>query len=298
MKIEDLKLFIHVVELGSFSAAANVLDLPRANVSRRIADLETELNTRLFIRTTRKLNLTVQGERYFEKVKQILADIEQANSELLSETTTDRGVVRVGVLLNTESWIYQLNVAFMQRYPDIDLEVRYTRNYVDDVVEYGLDLTIFVGDLPDSTFVARKIGDFGYNLVASPDYIAKNGAPETLQDLKHHRHLLIRWMDGKLSNKFELNGERIEVTGNLICNSPYQLIDAAKAGLGICHIPSMLIAEQLREGSLMSFLPELTTKRESVWMLYPNRNSLTYAARQYLIFFEEHIPADFLNRKN
>jgi len=186
MDLNQLALFVRVVEAGSFTAAATRLDLPKSSVSRGIAALEQDLNVRLLQRTTRTLHLTDAGQSLYQVASHALEDIERATTCAGELQDLPRGKVRitssedVGRLL-----VAPVAARFMQQYPEIDLDVVLTPRNVD-LVQEGFDLAVRVGRLADSSLVARSLGVLRIGLFASPDYLLRRGAPDTVQGLAGH----------------------------------------------------------------------------------------------------------------
>ncbi|MGY5450245.1 LysR family transcriptional regulator [Agarivorans sp. MS3-6] len=291
MRVEDLSLFIKVVESGSFSAAAHSLDLPRANVSRRINELEQSLNTRLFVRTTRKLNLTNQGQQYYESVQDIMRRLIDANSALQSHTSTPTGQVKVGVNVGSDYYLIDITKSFKKLYPDIDIEVRYSNESYQGLFEHGLDMAMYIGDLTDSSFVARKLGGFSKIVVASPAYLKAHNTPKTPQDLLQHSCIVYRRHDQKLENRWQFSNQDIEVNHHHISNNYTHIAQAVESDLGIALLPYILAYPMLEKGSVCHLMPEYLSPAEDAWMVYPSRNGLTHAARLLLEHIISRIPA-------
>lgn len=293
MRVEDLTLFLKVVEFGSFSAVAQLLDLPRANISRRINELEKELGTRLFIRTTRQLSLTSQGAQYYSQVSGIIQDLEQANLALTEQTQSLTGKVKIGVLLGSEE---SLNIAiaeFMDKHPTVCIESRFTNNSMTDMFQYGLDFAMHIGKLHDSSFIGRHLGTFSRMVVASPDYLARHGRPSSPEQLLGQRILAFRWPDASLESHWSIGGRDWPIQPALISNHYGQMIQAAVNGNGIGYLPYVMAYPFLKDGRLEILFSGLETESEDVWLLYPSREGMTATARALM----EHIIAtlpDFL----
>ncbi|MFA0543933.1 LysR family transcriptional regulator, partial [Vibrio sp. 10N.222.52.B7] len=157
MKIADLKLFTTVVELGSFTAAANALDLPRANVSRRINDLEKSLGIQLFFRTTRSLSLTKSGELYYKELLNALSALDKANHVASNLSEVAHGQIKIGLLPETSDIMQSTLFKFQDMYPKVELDIRNISNAFVDMYRQGLDLAMHGGTLSDANVVARKV---------------------------------------------------------------------------------------------------------------------------------------------
>ncbi|MCL1052014.1 LysR family transcriptional regulator [Shewanella abyssi] len=275
MRIEDLKLFTIVVKLGSFTAAANALDLPRANVSRRIGELERALNAQLFFRTTRQLRLTQHGEAYYHELLTVLDGFEQAKNKLLDIDDKPVGKVKVGFLPESDEALQPALAKFQQLYPDIELDLRITNNYVTDIYSQALDFVIHAGKVQDSGFIARRILSLGRSIFASPEYLKKHGEPKTLADLSQHQAICYRWPDGTLDDKWDLTTEVVKVNSRFSCNHMGFVRRAIVGGQGIGFMPPLFALAAIESKQLVRILPEYESKKEDVWLIYPDRKGIS-----------------------
>ncbi|MGS0675685.1 LysR family transcriptional regulator [Shewanella sp. 0m-4] len=290
MRIEDLKLFTIVVKLGSFTAAATALDLPRANVSRRIGDLEKSLNAQLFFRTTRQLRLTQHGETYYHDLLGVLDGFEQAKNKLLDLDEKPVGKVKVGFLPESDEALQPALAKFQLLYPDIELDLRFTNNYVNDIYNQGLDFVLHAGKIKDSGFIARKILSLGRGMYASPEYIAKHGAPTTLAQLSAHQTICYRWPDGTLDDNWDLISETIKVNCRLSANHMGLVRRAIVGGQGIGFMPPLFALAAIESQNLVRILPEYESKKEDVWLIYPDRKGISLPTRLLIDFLLQEIP--------
>lgn len=279
MKIDDLKLFTKVVELGSFTAAANALDLPRANVSRRIGELEQNLGNQLFHRTTRSLSLTNSGEAYYSNLTQALALLDDANEQVRSDNNIVSGKVKFGVLPETHEILQPILFSFHDLYPDVELDIRNINNGFNEIFEQGLDLALHGGQLFDSDIVARKILVLDRCLVASPEYLEKNGYPETLEALKEHKCLCFRWPNGEVDDKWHFQQESVKLQPKLIANNIGFIKSSTLMGRGISFIPKLLVKDKLISGELIQLLSQYSVSEENGWLLYPQPKTLNKASK-------------------
>ena len=290
MRLDDLKLFTTVVQLGSFTAAANALDLPRANVSRRIGELEKHLNAQLFFRTTRKLRLTQHGEIYYRELLKVVEGIERAQEALYRLDDKPAGKVKLGILPDSDEAIEPLLTKFQQRYPEIELEVRLCQNSYQGIYELGLDLAFHVGQLQDSSFVARHITKISRFLLASPKYIEQYGQPQTVDEISEHRCICYRWPDGTLEDTWRFTDCEIKVFPKLSSNSTNFVRRSMIAGQGISFLPLLLAVNAMENGELVRVLPDYQSKAEDFWLLYPNRHGISHATRLLIDHLLEEIP--------
>lgn len=286
MKIEDLKLFVKVVELGSFTAAANALDLPRANVSRRINELENRLNTPLFHRTTRSLSLTNHGEVYFQEIVKALTLFDSANQAINQSDNHIKGKIKLGILSETHDVLQPILFEFLDRYPEVELDVRVIQNGFIDMYQQGLDIAFHGGELINSDLIARKILPLDRCLVASPSYIERYGVPNNIQQLEEHTALCFRWPNGEVDQQWQFLDGEVSVNSKLVSNSTAFIKDATLSGRGIAFLPKILVTNELKNSQLIHILPQVKAATEHGYLLYPQPRTLNSASReliQYLI---------------
>ena len=193
--LQSMQVFAKLAELGSFTKVAEAMQAGRPHVTRTIQDLEASLGVRLFQRTTRKVKLTAEGERFYERVKEILATIAETTSMFDRSGSTLRGRLRIDIptAFSQHSFMESLR-RFTEAFPDIELALGVTDRTVDLVAE-GIDCVVRIGDLPDSSMVAREIGTATMVTCASPGYLQACGLPLTLHDLVDHR--CVRFLSGQ-----------------------------------------------------------------------------------------------------
>lgn len=279
MKIEDLTLFTVVVRLGSFTAAANALDLPRGNVSRRISVLEKHLGVTLFFRTTRQLSLTQHGEAYHQKLIKALDALEQANDAAQQISNSPKGKVKLGLLPQSDYPLQEIIFSFQDKYPDIELDIRIINNGFLDMYPQGLDLAVHAGELYNSNIIARKVFEFKQILVASPDYLALNHHIDNIQDIENCDCICYRWPNGEIANQWYLNDEHLQIDTKLTSNSIGFVKNAIIHGRGIGFLPQMLIGDEIRSGQLIHILPDYSSAKEDVWLLSPENKGVSAATR-------------------
>ncbi|MBW3138315.1 LysR family transcriptional regulator [Ferrimonas balearica] len=290
MRTDDLKLFMTVVDLGSFSAAAEALNLPRANVSRRIGELEKRLGSTLFSRTTRKLSLTPVGQELYQRFETLMPMLDAALDSVRSQSRHPVGKIKLGLLPEAELILHPLLQQFMERYPQISLEVTVSANGYQDLIQLGLDLCLHAGVLADSSFVARSLGRFGRGLYASPDYLARHGHPERLEQLAEHRLLGFRWPDGTQERHWQFEQATVPVEATLLSNSMTYLRRATVEGAGISHLPELQAVQHVLSGELVPLLTQYQSPQEEVWLVYRDRVALNHAARLMLDWLLAEVP--------
>jgi DNA-binding transcriptional LysR family regulator len=261
MDLNHVAVFVRVVELESFTAAANALGLPKSSVSRTVTRLEEELGVRLLQRTTRTLHLTDTGHAYYESARVALSGLEEAASAASNMSSEPRGIVRVTApndlgVLN----LADIVVRFSRKFPLVHIELSLSSRFVDLVAE-GFDLAVRAGKLTDSTLVARKIGSDSLGLFASAGYLKQHGRPKTFAEIARRDCVLFRGKNGKAD--WNLTGpkgeETITVRGPLSVDEIGFAQQAVGQGLGIGLLPiagATLVAAQRSAPSLVRILPE------------------------------------------
>lgn len=285
-----MKLFIKVVELGSFTAAAKAFDIPRGKVSRKMAELECHLNATLFHRTTRTLSLTNSGETYYLEVKKALNIIDNAALNIHSGNKVLSGKIKIGLIPETHELIQPIIFQFHDKHPDIKLDVRTITNGFDDMFQQGLDIAFHSGRVQDSNLVAKKLLSLDRCLVASPDYLKTHGSPKTLDDLSNYESICYRWPSGEVDKHWHFTSKSIELNSKFICDSVGFIKNATLAGRGISLIPKLMIKKELSDNTLSLILPESSTVEEHGWLLYPQRNTLTAASLALIDWLKQEIP--------
>ncbi|MCQ4967269.1 MULTISPECIES: LysR family transcriptional regulator [Atlantibacter] len=286
-KIHAMQLFIRVADLESFSQAAQTLGLPKGSVSRQIQALESALGTRLLHRTTRRVQLTQDGMVYYERCRDLLANLEELDGLFLHDPSSVSGRLRVDMPVGVARNLVMPKLpAFLQQYPGIELELSSTDRLVD-VVREGFDCVLRVGHLKDSGLVARPLGKLTQVNCASPQYLERFGFPESLDDLSTHAVVHYSPHFGSRGLGFEYSMDKqthwIKTGGILTVNSPETYQAAAVTGLGIIQVPRAAIKEALRSGALIEILPQYRPEPMPVSLLYPHRRNLS---RRVHLFME------------
>lgn len=292
MNTDDLELFATTVRLGSFTAAAKVLDLPRSNVSRRIGKLEEELGVKLFYRTTRQLSLTKHGKSYLKEINKILAILERAKQTNLDISNAPKGKVKIGLLPETDESISPILFSFLDKYPDIELDIRSISNGFTDIYQQDLDLSFYTGEIIDSNIVARNIFDLDGEIVASPEYIDRFGFVEKVEDLTKRNCICYRLPNGQTNNCWCINEKKILVSGNITSNSVGLIKRSLLNSLGIGFLPKIIISAELNDGRLLSVLPKNVSLRQQqkLWLLYPEAKSISRATRLLIEYLTDEVP--------
>ncbi|GHC37738.1 LysR family transcriptional regulator [Aidingimonas halophila] len=278
--LDAITAFIRVAEQGSYTRAAEALDLSRTRVSRQVMELEEHLGVRLIQRTTRRLHLTEAGEVYLARAQGILQALEEAEAEVGRGTTELSGRLRVnGPMSFGTRHLAPLVARFMVEHPELEVRLDLNDRRVD-LLEEGYDLAIRIGSLPDSSLVARRLTRCRLLLCASPGYLDMHGEPHRLEDLEHHRCLHYR--TGSSGGDWQFGGRQLPTRGPLESNNGDVLTLAAEAGLGIAQQPSFLVTESIRCGRLVPLLTRESPVFLDVHGLYPARSHLPVKVERFL----------------
>ncbi len=279
--------FVAVAQSESFTQAARQLGISTAQVSRQVSALEKRLNTPLLYRTTRKVSLTEEGQIYFRHCQQVingLAEAEQAISDLKS---TPQGLVKLTApVAYGERFIMPLITQFMLQFPSVQVSVRLT-NQMLDLVEGGYDLAIRLGNLTDSSMIAKRLATRSQHVCAAPSYLARFGLPNTLAELKQHNCLVGNSEHWRFCEQGK--EKSIKVSGSLVCNSGYALRDAAVNGLGLVKLPDYYIDDDIKSGKLVCVLSQYQEPNQGIWALYPQNRHLSPKVRSLVDFLAEQL---------
>ncbi|GGY28269.1 LysR family transcriptional regulator [Paludibacterium paludis] len=282
-KLSAMEVFVRVVESGSFVRAAERLGMSTTAVSRQLADLEAQLGARLLQRTTRRLHLTDAGRGYHARCAQILADVEEADASVRTDTLRPRGVLRLSAPVSFGlKHLTALLPAYLAAYPEVTLDVDMSDRQVD-LVEEGFDVALRIAMRLPPTLVARRIAAIHVVPCASPAYLAREGEPARPEDLARHRCLVYThaaepgiWTFG--------DEARVSVDGPLKSNNGDLLRAAALAGEGIICEPSFLLGDDLAAGRLMPLLRGEPTPPLALYAVYPSRRHLSAKVRTFVDF--------------
>jgi DNA-binding transcriptional LysR family regulator len=287
----DLLLFARIVEAGSFSMAAQRLDLPKSTVSRRIAMLEASVGERLLQRTTRRLMLTEFGASLLEHARKVAEEVEAAGALAQHRQAMPSGKLRVSMPQDFANIVMvDMIPRFMDRYPAVSLELDLSPRRVDLVAE-NFDIAIRMGDLPeDSTLAARRIALQQFGLYAAPSYIARRGLPEQPDDLLRHDLLCVLSRSGGavpwVLHRGKVRWEK-ELTARLTANSPQLLAKIACSGAGIAASTDFIVSKHVQRGELVRVLPEWDMPLATGWAVFPGRRLMPAKTRAFLDMLDE-----------
>ena len=294
-RLQSMEVFRWVVDLGSFSRAADRLDLSKATVTAHIAGLENRLGIKLLNRTTRRLALTDDGAAYLDHARRVLADVEETETTLTAGRSTPQGVLHVNLLPALgRQFVMPALPRFAAQYPGLRVVALLDDRRVDLVAE-GVDAALRVGSLQDSSLVARRIYEDRFVAVASPDYLALHGMPQTPDDLAQHQCLGL-WSatrGGVIEWTFEKDGRRTTVVpgGRLSVNDAEALIDAAVAGAGIVMMIELLTRRWIASGALQTVLADWRPRDATpISLVYPQSRHLSAKVRVFADFIAGLFP--------
>jgi DNA-binding transcriptional LysR family regulator len=285
-RFEAMSAFVAVVKAGSFSAAARDLGIPLATLSRRVADLEAELGARLLHRTTRKLSLTDQGQTYYMASARILEDVKDAAESVTGEYRAPKGHLTVTAPVGFgRLHVQPVALEFLAAYPEINLRLTLVDRMVN-LVEEHVDAAVRIAELADSSLIARPLGHVRIVLCASPDYLARHGAP------KHPRELdkcnCIAWSALGPLNAWWFREAGVDRTFpirvRLSTTIAETAMSAAEAGLGLVQTTSYQAEQGVREGRLVVLLPQFECARTPVSLVYATNRLLPLKLRVFIDF--------------
>jgi len=280
----SMQCFVRAVETGSFSAVARELGTGQPNVSRHIAALEQRLGTRLLHRSTRRLTLTPEGERYYAEARRVLDAVDEAEANARGEDVP-RGLLRVACPTSLgRPFILPRIKVLLARYPELEIDLQVSDRFID-LVEEGVDLAVRIGHLQDSTLKARRVGSAERICVASPAYLKKHGTPKTPEDLQRHNCVLYTLASAGRSWAFR-SGE-VEVNGRFRVDTPDGIQQAVLDGIGIAYAPVWLFEDAVREKRLKVLLLEHGGPATPIHILYSARRLLPRRAAVFMDYIAD-----------
>jgi DNA-binding transcriptional LysR family regulator len=292
-RLDAMKLFVRVAELGSFAAVAQQLGVARSVVTRQIAGLEAHLGIKLMARSTRRLSLTSAGTAYLEKCRVILNLVEAAETDVAEERLTPRGNIRMSLPLSFGlKRLAPLLIDFSQRYPEVGLDMDYSDRRVK-LIEEGIDLSIRITRRLDGGDVARKIGMGRMQVVASKNYLARHGRPQHPAELIHHECL--GYTSGGIAQnwEFQVDGQlqSFPVRSRINANNGDVLTEAAAQGLGITLQPDFIIDSFLADGRVEAILADFPVTELGIYAMLPSNRHIPHRVRVLMDFLAAGLAA-------
>lgn len=292
-KLRAIEVFRRVIELGSFKAAADDLNLSKAAISKNINELEQFLQTQLIQRTTRRLHITENGQVYYNQIKDVLDDLAYADLSVIESSRQLRGTLKISIPMSIGILIINPLVCdFMQSNPELSVEVLMSDNYLD-LVEQGVDIAIRGGGvLKNSSLKFRKLIDIRRVVCASPTYLAKSAALRSPEDLQQHQCLVYslssevkQWTFTKANTSHTI---QIKPSCYAV-NNGIGIKQAAMAGLGVTLTPQMLVQDALDSGELLSLLTDWQTDKQSLYAVYPYHKEPSVKVRAFIDYLIQRL---------
>jgi len=285
--LNDMMVFLAVVETGSFTLAADRLNIPKANVSRKVSRSEQQLNITLLERSTRSQHLTEAGKRYLVHCKRVHEELDLATASVSELMHSYKGELKIGASISTGQQILRPALAtFMHQYPELNVQLNLVNRRVD-FIEEGFDVVIRIGQLEDSMLIAKKLGTATRSLFASPAYLAKHGKPLTVKELLAHQLLVMN----PTNNDPKLNLVSTDGEAFILNCKPRLLVDdfailkqSLIDGLGIAVLPDYMSREDVATGRLVNILPSWGVDPVDVYALYPRHRANIPKVQAFLDF--------------
>ena len=287
-RFDAMRAFCTVVECGSFAGAAERLAMSTSAVSRQIAQLESWLGAQLLQRTTRKLSLTENGQAYFERCLQLLADLTEAEELVGGHALNPRGTLRLAAPIGFASRLAPALATFTRQYPALKFDLVLGERTAD-LVEEGLDLAIRVGALGSQNLVARRIGSTPLLICASPAYLQAHGEPVHPQELLQHVCLSYAYSSENNVWRFERPGHepvRVQIGSTIQANNGGVLAEFAAAGMGITRAPDFILGPLIETGRLQPILRDWPAITLPIHAVYPSRRHLSAKVRCFVDFLQ------------
>ena len=288
MDMRMLVIFVKVAERLSFVRAAADLGITQSGVSNAINRLEDQIGTRLLARTTRRVSLTEDGAAFFDRCRQALAEIEEAELVLKDAQLKPSGNLRIDMPVSFGRLkVLPLLGTFQAQYPDIKLRLTFTDRYID-LVEAGVDIALRLGPLHDSSLIARRLTGTQFSVVGAPGYFAKHGKPKRIEDLAAHDCLAFTYLETRLARPWRFIDGGLEKTftpqGAMSFSDGAAVCDAAIAGYGLAQLQGYFADSPIVSGALVPVLGKFEPALEPVWLVYPQTRHLSPRVRVFVDF--------------
>jgi DNA-binding transcriptional LysR family regulator len=285
-RIDCLRAFVRAMEGGSFSAAARELGLGQPAVSKRIALLEEEFGSQLFMRTTRKLTPTREAHRVYDLARQVLGTFEAARASIKEAPARPSGMLRISVPSSFgRHYLMPVVRDYTREYPEVRLDLRFSEQQIN-LVEEGMELALRIGQLESSSLMARRIGTVRRFLVATPTYLRERGTPRTPDDLRHHQCIAYARLAPANQWTFESDDGRhvATISGTVIVDDADAMKEAVLQHLGIAIVPAWCATDALNRGQMKALLPDYAVASMPLHAVYPETHWMSARARSFLDF--------------
>ncbi|MDN5680932.1 MAG: LysR family transcriptional regulator [Ewingella sp.] len=285
--LNGILAFVRAAQHQSFAAAGEIMGISASAIGKSVARLEAKLGVRLFNRSTRRISLTDEGQLFFERCQQIVAQMEEAEQELSRVSAEPRGKLRVSMPAIGYRMLLPHLAEFMQCYPQVELELDFSDRMVDLIAE-GIDVAVRSGELPTSQLMSRRLGPFHFVIVGSQDYFARNPEPRSPQDLARHACLRYRFPGSGQIQPWDIRSDMaLELPVVVSSNNLEALIQAVLHGVGIAYIPEFLVREQLKTGVLKSVLSDYLYDDGKFSIVWPSSRHMLPKVRVFIDFLTE-----------
>lgn len=292
-KFTAMQAYVRVVEAGTFSKAADLLAVPKPTVTRLIQSLESQLQTKLLNRTTRRVTVTADGAAYYDRALRLLAELDELESSMSRAKVNPRGRLRIDVAASVgQLLLIPALPDFYARYPDIQIDLGVSDRPVDLIGE-NVDCVLRGGEITDQSLVARRVGEFHTILCATPEYLKRHGVPQHPSELEGSAHTLVKYFSHRTSQPYPLTftkaGERIEIAGRhaLSVNDSGALVVAGLAGLGITRITTFQAQPHIASGALQPVLLDWCADSIPIHVVYPPNRHLSTKLRVFVDWVAE-----------
>jgi DNA-binding transcriptional LysR family regulator len=289
--LNGISIFVQVAETRSFTEAGRLMGVSSSAIGKSIARMEERLRVRLFHRSTRSITLTAEGALFLERCRRILSEVEAAEADLSHAAGAPRGRLRVGTPQLLNLMMPALD-GFMQRYPDIELDIDMSDRMVD-VIEEGFDAVIRTGEQHDSRLVSRRLGACAHVLVGSPAYFKRRGTPQRPADLQQHACLQHKFpATGKLERwplRLDAGQPELLLPETMTCNTIEALYYLAQQGKGVAFLPAFMVRQALADGRLVTLLDDYLDRSVTFWMLWPASRYASPKLRVFIDHMSEHL---------
>ena len=283
---QQLRIFVAVVDNGSFSRAAEALRMARPGVTNAVNGLEGEIGARLLHRTTRRISLTAEGEQFYDRATRLLTEIADAKNLFGGSSFTPRGRLRVDIpVALSQPLIINRMPAFKQLYPDVDVILGVSDQPVDLIAD-GVDCVLRMGELAPTSMIARKLASITMVICGSPEYLTAHGTPQSVEDLRSHQAVNYFSGRGHRPIAWAMPGDtglpQFTLRSGIMVNDTAAFVACALNGLGLIQVPGLVVAEHLSSGALVEVVPEVRSIRWPLSIMYPNRQHLAPQVRAFI----------------
>ena len=285
-RLEAMSVFAAIVDGGSLSAAGRRLNVPLATVSRKLADLEAHLKTRLITRSTRKLVLTEAGRDYLDACRQILEQVDEAERAASAYAKVKGQLVVAAPIVFGRLHVVPVAAAFLELQPEVDIQLRLGDRNVN-LIEEHVDLALRIGALPDSNLIATQVGSIRRVVCASPAYLERFGTPRSLDDVAAHRCITFDGLEAPTAWNFVgADGQKRQalVRSRMTVSTADSAIEAAVLGLGLTRLLSYQVADALHDGRLVRVLIDEESPAVPASLIYPGQGRLPMKTRAFIDF--------------